>query len=332
MANPCILLKQEIANYQGILQVNPSMSPEQIKKKAYADSLKEQIRLKEEFKRQEKQMQILEDKRIRQELQKYQYFGKGGGGGPRRNHDGEIIVLRNPNAQQTYNIYRRESYDRRLKVPNIEYHKAPIQEYTQPVIESPRINDQAELERQVKLREEAEMRREVAERRQVELETQIKEQQRLREQEEYERKMREEAELEKDKMKEKLLNRQLELEKKLRKEQMENEVIHQQLEEEKLKRKKQKLSIKYTKEHILKSIKEKEILAQAPIKHMRSVKLQANIEPIKTYRSVNTKVESNIFNNDFTRFSTELRCKEDRVLNSIGMLKVLYRKFLVGRT
>lgn len=323
-------------------------SPELLKKKAYAESLNEQLRLKEERKRREKQTQLMEDQRIRQEQQEYQYFGKGGGGSARRDEYGRIIVSKKPDINAAANLYGRESYNRRLKgvVPSAESAfrrdcSLPVQEYVPPV-QPVQYQDQAEviggveLERQIRLREEAEAARQMAEKRQVELERQIQEQQRLREQEELDRQMREEQRRQNLK-EEKLLKEQLELEKKLREEQKKREEMQHRLNEEKMENEREELHIKHLKEQYeLQKLKRKQIqtLSHTPASCMANIKLQADLEPEKTYRGINERefvrklpsevksyIESMV-SSEIAKLSTELRYEEEHLLNSIDSLKV----------
>lgn len=84
---------------------------ETLKKRELFQSLKEQIRLKECRKRLEKMQEAQEERRLLGEQEEYQYFGKGGAGGIRRDHFGRVITSKKPHPSLIANLYGRECYN-----------------------------------------------------------------------------------------------------------------------------------------------------------------------------------------------------------------------------
>ena len=86
---------------------------EQAAKKRYQQELQEQIREAQMRKIQEKQKQLEYDKKLEDEIKRYEYFGRSGGGAPMRDRDGNVVAnladLRNPpevsqTRSQTYTV------------------------------------------------------------------------------------------------------------------------------------------------------------------------------------------------------------------------------------
>ena len=71
------------------------MNLEKIKKRDMLESLREQIRLKEYRKKLERIQELQENERILKEQEEYQYYGKGGAGGIKRDRFGRVIALKN---------------------------------------------------------------------------------------------------------------------------------------------------------------------------------------------------------------------------------------------
>jgi hypothetical protein len=91
---------------------------ERLKKRELFQSLKEQIKLKEYRKRLEKKQEEQEEKRLLREQEDYQYFGKGGAGGVKKDYYGRVIASKNPDpsivSKFINRLYGRETYNRQM--------------------------------------------------------------------------------------------------------------------------------------------------------------------------------------------------------------------------
>ena len=66
-----------------------------LEKQKYRKLLQEQIQQKEQQQHQEKYGNLKEVQQLQNEAEKYNYFGRPGGGAPRRDRNGRIITIRN---------------------------------------------------------------------------------------------------------------------------------------------------------------------------------------------------------------------------------------------
>jgi len=96
---------------------------EKLKKYELFQSLKEQIRLKDCRKRLEKMQEQQEEEKLLREQEEYQYFGKGGAGGMKKDYFGRVITSKNPDPSIVSNLYGRERYNRQV------IYNEPQQEY-----------------------------------------------------------------------------------------------------------------------------------------------------------------------------------------------------------
>ncbi len=274
------------------------------KKREFLESLKEQMRLKEYRKKAEKQHQLDEDRRIMAEEQEYQYFGKGGAGGVRRDYTGHTITTRKFDPGNVCNLYGRETYNRSpgpMRRPEIDVSPNPDQllasHYNQVRLQS-EIEQELELER--KLREEQHRR--------MILEQQVEEERVRREREELRLKYMEEREEDAKKRaggSSKFVARILQSRANARKE--------------------------LSKTAVLQENPDNEVVA-----YKTNVKLQANLEPVPQPGEISTKefvrqlpekVKEHVaqaVDGELMRVVNEMRSQENRVMDNILGLKVRY--------
>lgn len=294
------------------------LSPEQAKKQNFLDSLKEQIALKEYRKKLEKMQQLEEDRRLAEEQNEYQYFGKAGAGGVKKDYFGKIIANRKVDPGSVVNLYGRESYNKITNIPSA----TPV-----PHTASNNENYESEMLKKfhkIKLQEELNQ--------QIALERQLKEEQKRKE----------------------LMQQQLEAAKLAR---QQEELRIQYLREQELLKAKQ-LSIKNETviENNKKSRKVEEKLqpqtttpvppvvvappVQIPekpkITYKTHVKLQADLAPelkpgdldekefVKNLPAQVKSHISSVVDSELTRLINEMRHEENRVMDSIIALKVSF--------
>jgi hypothetical protein len=185
--------RQYIAS-SGLAQAGQlAINPERTKRQNYLNELQEQIRLKEYRKKMEKLREEQENLKVQKEQQEYQYFGRAGAGGVRRDIFGNIITSKKFDPNFISNLYAREEYNRKL-LKQVEVQ--PV--YSPPVIINPisqvkekRIDFHEQHEQHLELQkriEEERMRREL-------MEKQLEEEKSKREEQEIKLRRMEEEEI-----------------------------------------------------------------------------------------------------------------------------------------
>lgn len=280
------------------------LDPEKIKKQEFLASLKEQIAIKEERKRLDKLKQMQDDRRIIQEESDYQYFGKAGAGGIKKDYLGRTIASRKADTEAISNMYGNEAYN-----------NGPIEKIVE--IEMPDFNTSREL---VNLRQyhKNQLREEME--RQALLSSRLKEEQRRRElmeqklEEQKIMREREEIRLQYLKEQEEAKNRFLSLQNKEAR-----EVVVQS-------RKQNRRGI------IIKKVVDDD--DKDVVVYKTHVKLQANLEPAPKEGDVPAEefVEKlparikeqigNTIGGELLKLKSEMQLEESRVMDNILQLKV----------
>ncbi len=96
---------------------NVTTQSDKSKKHEFLESLKEQMRMKDERKKMEKLRQLEDDRRVLAEEQEYQYFGKAGAGGVKKDYSGHTIASRKFDSGNVSNLYGRQSYNPMSRYP-----------------------------------------------------------------------------------------------------------------------------------------------------------------------------------------------------------------------
>lgn len=97
-----------------------TMTIEQVRKKQFLQSLKDQIELKRQRINMEKIRNLQEDQRILKEQEEYQYYGRCGAGSVRKDQFGNVLVSKRPDPNLACNLYGRQAYNETFNTPHYD--------------------------------------------------------------------------------------------------------------------------------------------------------------------------------------------------------------------
>lgn len=93
-----------------------ALNPDRAKRQNYLNDLQEQIKLKEYRKKMERLQEEQEELKVQREQQEYQYFGRAGAGGLRRDIFGNVITSKKCDPSLISNLYGRQQYNRKFQI------------------------------------------------------------------------------------------------------------------------------------------------------------------------------------------------------------------------
>ena len=98
---------------------------EQAQKKRYQQELQAQMREAQLRKTQAKQERDQYDRKLEADIERYNYFGRSGGGAPMRDQDGNVVAnladVRNPPPPQQYQQQQQQQYQQQQQSPPQQY-------------------------------------------------------------------------------------------------------------------------------------------------------------------------------------------------------------------